>query len=75
MRRYGARVVQPRVALVVDGSGMAKLGSMADWSGLVSGPFTLSRLKRTKSWPWSEMRWSMRTENWLVSVATLAEVA
>ena len=48
---------------------------MADWSGLVSGPFTLSRLKRTKSWPWSEMRWSMRTENWLVSVATLEEVA
>ena len=62
MRRDGSCVVERRVALVVEKmDGEAWIDS---WLvGLVSGPVTLLRLKRTNIWAWSEMRWSMRTEN------------
>ena len=54
---------------------MANVGSMAVWSGLVTGPVTWFRLKRVNSCALLERRWSTRMENWSVTVVTFDEVA
>ena len=74
MGRNGARVVQRQVALVVEKlDGKARIDGRL--VGIGQGTGHVVEVEAHKKLALSEMRWSMRTENWLVSVATLEEVA